>query len=103
MSTNYDFGEMLINDDTFVTDSDLLGFNQPRDIVQDPILTVARKRQLLAYWASDIHAVPGAPALRSYAYGPAVLIDDIQAALVDLDKMVDWGAIPSSALTGASA
>ena len=103
MSTNFDFGEVLINDDTFVTDSDLLGFNRPRDIVQDLVLTLARKRQLLAHWASDIHAVPGAPALRSYAYGPAVSIDEIQAALSDLDKMVDWAPVPSSNVAGASA
>jgi hypothetical protein len=103
MRTNFDFSEMLNRDDTFVTDSDLLGFNRPRDIVQDPILTLARKRQLLAHWASDIHAVPGAPALRSYAYGPTVSIDEIQAAFLDLDEMVDWAAIPSTDLTGASA
>ena len=102
MST-FDIGGMLINDDTFVTDSDLVGFNRPRDIVQDPVLTLARKRQLLAHWASDIHAVPGSPALRSYAYGPTVSIDGILAALRDLDEMVDLPAIGSSNLTGAAA
>ena len=90
-------------DDTFVSDSDLMGFNRPHEIVHDPVLTVARKRQLLAYWASDIHSVAGAPALRTYAYGPAVLIDDIQAALADLDEMIDLPAINSTSLTGAAA
>jgi hypothetical protein len=103
MSTSFDFSEMLINDDTFVTDSDLLGFNRPRDIVQDPVLTRARKRQLLAHWASDIHAVPGSPALRSYTYGTTVSIDEIQAALRALDQMVDLPAVRSRTLTGASA
>jgi hypothetical protein len=103
MRNDLDFTRTLNFDDSFVTESDLLGFNRPRDIVHDPVLTLARKRQLLAYWASDIHTVPGAPALRSYAFGPAVSIDEIQAALVDLDSMVDIAAIPSSNVTEASA
>ena len=84
-------------DDAFVSDSDLIGFWKPSEIVHDPILTLARKRQLLAYWASDIHAVTGAPALRSYAHGTTVTIDEIQAALRALDDMVDMAAIPASA------
>lgn len=88
--------------DAFVSDSDLIGFWRPRDIVRDPVLTLARKRQLLAYWASDIHAVTGQPALRSCAHGPTVLIDDIQAALCELDTMVDPSAMPAS-LRGAAA
>ena len=84
------------DDDTFVSDSDLIGFWKPSEIVHDPMLTLARKRKLLAYWGSDIHAIAGAPALRSYAHGPTVSIDDIQAALSELDTMVDGPAIPSS-------
>ena len=91
------------DDDTFVSDSDLIGFHRPREIVHDPMLTVARKRQLLAYWASDIHAVPGSPALRSYAFGTAVTIDDIQAALRELDDMVDLPAIGSGTDSAAVA
>ena len=48
------------DDDALVSDSDLIGFYKPDDIVTDPQLTLARKRQLLAYWASDIHAVRSA-------------------------------------------
>lgn len=81
------------DDDAFVSDADLIGFETPRDIVADPLLSVARKRQLLAYWGSDIHAVTGAPALRSCAYGPVVTIDEIKAALVALDEMIDLAAI----------
>lgn len=81
------------DDDAFVSDSDLIGFRKPSEIVHDPMLTLARKRQLLAYWGSDIHAVSGTPALRSYAHGPAVSIDEIQAALCELDEMVDAPAI----------
>lgn len=79
-----------------VSDSDLIGFNTPDEIAHDPVLTVGRKRQLLAYWASDIHAVAGFPALRSYDFGTTVSIDEIQAALVKLDEMVDVPAIPAT-------
>jgi hypothetical protein len=90
-------------DDAFVSDSDLIGFDRPRDIVQDPMLTLGRKRQLLAYWGSDIHAVAGSPALRAYAFGTAVSIDDIREALCELDEMVDLPAIPQVVSSGASA
>lgn len=90
-------------DDAFVSDSDLIGFNRPRDIVHDPVLTLARKRQLLNYWASDVHAVLGSPGLRAYAYGPAVSVGEIRTALADLDEMIDLPAIRSTNLTGASA
>lgn len=103
MRTDLSFIDPVDTDDSFVSDSDLMGFNRPRDIVHDPVLTVARKRQLLAYWASDIHAVAGAPALRAYAFGPAVFIDEIQEALIELDDMVDLPAINTTSLTGASA
>ena len=95
MRTDLTFDRHDDSFDAFVSDSDLIGYFRPSEIVNDPLLTLARKRQLLAYWASDIHAVRGAPALRSYASGPAVSIDDIQAALVELDTMVDPAAIPA--------
>ena len=103
MRTNLNLAEAVNLDDGFVSDSDLIGFNRPRDVVHDPILTLARKRQLLAYWASDIHAVPGARALRCYAFGPTVPIDEIQAALCELDEMVDLAAIPRGQSSGVSA
>lgn len=90
-------------DHDFVSDSDLIGFWKPMEIVDDPLLTLARKRQLLAYWASDIHAVRGAPALRTYAHGPAVSIDAIQAALRALDERVDHAAMPQNAGSGVAA
>ncbi len=88
--------------DATVSDSDLLGFNRPEDIVTDPVL-IGRKRQLLAYWASDVHAVAGAPALRSYAFGPAVSIDDIMDALRQLDEMIDAAAMPAHDRAGVRA
>src|SRR5690349_23670519 len=42
---------------------------------------------------SDIHAVAGMPALRSYHFGPAVSIDDLKDALCQLDEMVDLPAV----------
>ncbi|WMT92791.1 hypothetical protein [Pelagibacterium sp. H642] len=90
-------------DEPTVSDSDLMGFMSPSEIVQDPMLSLERKRQLLAYWASDIHAVPGAPAFRSYLLGPAVTIDAIKDALMALDEMVDFAAIPKSTTNSATA
>jgi len=103
MRTDLNLAEPFDADDSFVSDSDLIGFNRPRDIVSDPILTLARKRQLLAYWASDVHAVTGAPALRTYAFGPTVSIDDILSALKELDEMVDLPAIPAGQGSGITA
>jgi hypothetical protein len=80
--------------DATVSDSDLVGFRCPSDIVHDPMLSTARKRQLLAFWGSDIHAVSGAPALRSSRYGPTVLIDEIKAALLELDGLRPETAAP---------
>lgn len=102
MRTDLEFDAFYLNDMN-VSDSDLIGFARPADIVDDPILTVARKRQLLAFWASDIHAVSGSPALRSVAFGPTVTIDEIQSALRRLDEMVDLPAIPVSRDSGIAA
>lgn len=103
MRTDLDLADSFQDGDAFVSDSDLIGFHRPREIVHDPMLTLARKRQLLAYWGSDVHAVPGSPALRSFAFGPTVSIDDIQAALCELDAMVDLPAIGATADAGVIA
>jgi hypothetical protein len=67
------------------------------------MLTLSRKRQLLAYWGSDIHAVGGSPALRAYAFGTAVSIAEVQEALCKLDEMLDLPAIPQVGSSGGSA
>jgi hypothetical protein len=87
MRTIDDLEPMHLADD--VTDGDLIGYSRPADIVEDVALPVSRRRELLAYWASDIHAVTGAPALRSYAFGVAVPIDEILDALKALDDQYD--------------
>lgn len=81
--------------DDDVADVHLVGYAHPDDVVVDPELTLFRKRQLLAYWASDIHAVANLPALRAVAGGATASIDDIQAALCKLDEMVPVGRMPS--------
>ena len=90
-STDFPFEDFLSE----VTDGDLIGYDRPSEVVEDPELTIARKRELLAYWASDIHAVANCPALRSLSFGRTANIDDIQAALRRLDEMVPPGALPS--------
>lgn len=85
MRTNID----LALDLDEVTDGDLRGYFRPRDIADDPTLPLSRRRELLAYWASDIHAVAGSPALRAITAGPTVSIDDIMDALKSLDGRFD--------------
>jgi hypothetical protein len=46
--------------------------------------------------------VAGAPALRAYAFGPAVSIDDIQAALHRLDEMADLPALGTQSGAGVA-
>lgn len=71
-----------------INDDDLMSYYRASDVLNDPRLTSDRKRALLAYWASDIHAVPNAPALRSYAGGVTETIDDLFAAMKTLDGQV---------------
>ena len=41
-----------------------VGFSQPRDVLKDPGLNLAEKRQVLASWASDASSVREEPSLR---------------------------------------
>lgn len=79
------------NDDE-ITDSDLVGYYRAVDILEDPALSPSRKKALLAYWTSDIHAVSGAPALRS-ARGVTVTIDSLFDAMAKLDEEIDQAAM----------
>lgn len=92
---------MIDTDFDEVTDSDLLGYWRALDIVEDPSLSVSRKRAMLAHWASDIHAVGGAPALRNVR-GVTVSIDSLLEALAKLDDEIDATAIPVQAPNGHS-
>jgi len=75
-----------------VTDSDLVGYSRAADILDDPALSPSRKKALLAYWASDIHAVGGAPALRC-AMGVTVTVDSLFEAMAKLDEKIDQAAM----------
>lgn len=57
----------------------------PDDVVSHPNLTAAEKREILASWASDAHAVVDTPGLRQLDSGAVVHIDDVLQALRALD------------------
>jgi len=62
-------------------------FDHPRDVVDDPNLTPAEKRAILASWASDASAVASCPSLRAPAsLRRPVPIDEILDALCELDS-----------------
>jgi hypothetical protein len=61
-------------------------FKHPREVVDDPNLTMNEKRAILASWASDACAIEAAPALRQPGDGPSVRFDDIMDALKALDR-----------------
>jgi hypothetical protein len=64
-----------------------LAFDNPRDVVGDPDLTLSEKRAILASWASDACAVEAAPALRCAPRTEhPVPVDEILEALRALDK-----------------
>lgn len=75
-----------------VNDSHLVGYYRAADIVGDLALSPSRKRALLAYWASDINAVAGAPGLRSIR-GVTVTIDSLLDAMCALDTEIDQAAM----------
>jgi hypothetical protein len=62
-------------------------FEHPTKVVEDPDLTVAEKRAILAAWASDACAVEAEPALRQAPGSPRrVEFDDVMDALRALDR-----------------
>ena len=70
----------------------------PAEVVDDPQLTPDEKREILASWASDAHAVANAPALRQIDSGAIVCIDDVLQALRSLneDEKPGVSTLPSS-------
>jgi hypothetical protein len=65
-------------------------FEHPRNVVDDPDLTLNEKRAILASWASDACAIEAVPALRQ-APGIArpVRFDDVMDALRALDQQAN--------------
>ena len=57
----------------------------PRYVVNDPAMSLAEKRSLLASWASDARSVANYPSLRRLDSGALVAIDDVLEALKMLD------------------
>ena len=62
-------------------------FEHPRNVVDDPDLTLNEKRAILASWASDACAIEAAPELRRAPGGKQpVRFDDVMDALRSLDQ-----------------
>src|ERR1700752_3147272 len=79
-------------DDTFSLDELLHpanAFGHPREVVEDPDLTLNEKRAILASWASDACAIEAAPELRARQRRSPVRFDDIMDALRTLDKQAN--------------
>lgn len=58
----------------------------PDDVVRHPQVSGSQKRALLASWASDRHAIEGAPGLRQLESGAVVRLETIMGALKELDR-----------------
>lgn len=59
--------------------------SHPDELLADRTLSRERKREILAAWASDAHAVDCAPMLRQLESGAIVRLEDVMAALRALD------------------
>jgi len=60
-------------------------FAHPRDVANDPDLTLHEKRAILSSWASDACAVESCPPLRRPPGGKSVTFDEVMDALRSLD------------------
>jgi hypothetical protein len=86
-----DGGDLEQNNEESLDLDDLLhpaqAFSHPRDVVNDPDLTLNEKRAILASWASDACAIESVPALRRAPPkgGRPVAFDDVMDALRALD------------------
>jgi hypothetical protein len=76
-------------------------FVSPSQVVNDPDMTLAEKRAVLASWASDACAVEASPELREPSPGQTVKYDEIMEALRSLDAQIerrtDYGKLVSRA------
>ena len=76
-------------------------FGSPLQVVNDPDMTLAEKRAVLASWASDACAVEASPELREPSPVHTVKYDEIMEALRSLDAQVerrtDYGKLVSRA------
>jgi hypothetical protein len=77
-------------------------YTHPDDVTNDPKLTTAEKRAVLASWISDVRAIENAPSLRKLDSGAVVEVDAILQALRSLDELAqdhraDCKRLPPSA------
>ena len=61
--------------------------NHPEQVVSDRTLTLEQKREVLASWASDRHAIPDKPNLRQLDSGAILEVKEILDALRVLDTL----------------
>jgi hypothetical protein len=73
----------------------LLSLLKINEILDDPKLTTAEKRAILASWISDARAVDDAPALRQIDNGVFVSVDEILMALRSLDHDDEPPPVPA--------
>jgi hypothetical protein len=78
---------MQINPEGMSTGLNTNSLNHPEQVVSDPALALEQKREILASWASDRHAVPDKPNLRQVDSGAILEVEEILEALRVLDNM----------------
>ncbi len=61
-------------------------YADPRQVVEDPLLTIPEKREVLASWASDSRAPHDSPSMRMLDSGAVVHVREILEALKSLDE-----------------
>lgn len=71
-----------------------IGFNRPEDVLKDPALSAAEKREILAAWASDAFTPADHPSLRWLPGSdePVPLLE-IQDALRRVSDLPDGDAL----------
>jgi hypothetical protein len=70
-----------------------VGFCRPHDVLKDPHLTIADKREILCSWASDASSVQDEPALRWLLGTPEpVPLLEVREALLRLDSWLATGS-----------
>jgi hypothetical protein len=62
-------------------------YTDPRQVVEDPLLTMAEKREVLASWACDSRAPHDSPSARMLDSGAVVHVREILEALKSLDEV----------------
>lgn len=73
-------------------------WDHPRDVLEDPFLSLSEKKSILASWASDRCAVASNPLLRKPEnLKQPILFDDVMDALKQLHALERAAASPRSA------